>query len=76
MPKTKREAGIKVKLIRGEASAQAQKLAWPSVDGGSQAPAIGLPHEPKVELVNQPEGAPRIVVTCTCGKRIEIACEV
>ena len=77
MAKTKKEIGIKVKLIRGDASAQAQKLAWPSVDGGAgQAPAIGLPHEPKVELVNQPEGAPRIVVTCTCGKRIEIACEV
>ncbi len=74
MSKSKSEAIIKVKLVRGEASSQAQRLAWPAVDGGTHP--ITLPTEPKVELVNQPDGTVRIVVTCTCGKRIEIACEV
>ncbi len=65
-----------MKLIRGDATAQAQKLAWPSVDGSAHAHSVTLPTEPRVELVNQPDGTSRIIVTCTCGKRIEIACEV
>lgn len=67
---------FKVRLIRGPSAANVQKVAWPSVDqpAGTVAPAA-LPKNPMVELVHNPDGKDRIVVTCTCGKRIEITCE-
>ncbi|MBI4024659.1 MAG: hypothetical protein HY360_06730 [Verrucomicrobia bacterium] len=67
---------MKVRVIRGSAG-QVQQAAWPSLDQPveGRAPAVPLPKEPRVELVSQPDGAHRIIVTCTCGKRIEITCE-
>ncbi len=68
---------MKVRIIRGESSANAQQAAWTSLDtpAGNAAAAVPLPREPQVELLRQPDGTNKIIVTCTCGKRIEITCE-
>lgn len=30
---------------------------------------------PKIDVINGPNGVERIVITCTCGKRIELKCD-
>ena len=68
---------MKVRIIRGETSANAQHAAWASLDtpAGNAPAAVPLPKEPQVELMRQSDGANKIIVTCTCGKRVEITCE-
>jgi len=66
---------IRVRILRGTDGSK--KIAWPSLDGGSpSASPIALPSEPEVELLQQPDGKSKIVITCSCGKRIELICEV
>jgi len=67
---------IRIRLVRGDAAKTAQRVAWPSAGGAAEAAgAVPMPAEPHVELQKQAEGGEKIIVTCTCGKRIEIACE-
>lgn len=41
---------------------------------GSVRPAPEIATEPNVEVVKQGDKVVRIVVTCSCGERIEIDC--
>jgi hypothetical protein len=68
---------FKVRVIRGQDTAtNIQKIAWPSIDKPADGAApIPLPRNPVVELVHNADGKDHILVTCTCGKRIEITCE-
>lgn len=56
-----------------------QRIGWASLEEGSSKsesqPLVPLPTDPHVELQNAPDGSGKIVVTCTCGRRIEVACE-
>ncbi|MDD2709675.1 MAG: hypothetical protein PHV34_16940 [Verrucomicrobiae bacterium] len=64
---------VKVRVI---SSTAAQQVAWPAVDQSEKAAVpVALPKEPVTELVQGPDGKTRIIVTCSCGKRIEILCE-
>jgi hypothetical protein len=59
------------------AASSVKKIIWPSFEGplaGTGKP-LGLPHEPQVELLQQPDGKSKIIVTCCCGRRIEVICE-
>jgi hypothetical protein len=68
--------GPTIRIISAANQQAVQKVAWPSLEtpGESRAP-VPLPSEPHVELLQQPDGAQCIVVTCTCGRRIEVKCE-
>lgn len=70
-------AKTKVKVLRNEAvGSGVQQMAWPSAETpGEPARPVALPSQPRVELQKHPDGKTTIVVTCTCGKRTEIACE-
>jgi hypothetical protein len=76
------EPKFRIRVIRGDQMPTTQNVAWPSLDGasgggGGEMPLpLALPKDPVVELIRQPDNTFKIIVTCTCGKRIEVACEV
>lgn len=46
-----------------------------SVNGSNPQPAEAHPDAPQIELVRRDGKIQRIIVTCTCCKRIELDCE-
>jgi len=67
---------LKIRLLRGDAIKDARRVTWSSIAGTAETgPVVLLPSEPQVELQHQPDGKDKIIVTCTCGKRVEITCE-
>jgi hypothetical protein len=64
------------RLIRADSQKPVQRVSWPSLDGDKVAAnPVPLPTEPIVELLHQPDGSDKLIVTCSCGKRIEIKLE-
>ncbi len=74
-----REKVGKAKLPREKAGGlaglggAAEQARPPAAPAAGHRP--GNPHEPKVELVAEDGVVSKIVVTCTCGQRIELMCE-
>ena len=57
-----------------------QRIGWASLEEGTvrgeaSKPLVPLPTEPHCELQATADGSGKIIVTCTCGRRIEVACE-
>jgi hypothetical protein len=55
-----------------------QRIGWASLEEGAtqsetSQPLVPLPTEPHCELQAAADGSGKIVVTCTCGRRIEVA---
>jgi hypothetical protein len=67
---------VPIFLVRGT-DQPVQRIGWPSLDEGTSemTPLVPMPSEPHVELQSMPDGAGKIIVTCTCGRRIEVACD-
>lgn len=64
------------RLIRADSQKSVQRVSWPSLDSGKEVTnPVPLPTEPIVELLHQPDGSDKLIVTCSCGKRIEIKLE-
>lgn len=66
---------IRIKVVRDPTEIKVQPVLWHSFDGSSETDGPPPPSEPLVEVYHQEGNKDQIVVTCTCGKRIEIACE-
>lgn len=56
-----------------------QRIGWASLEEGGikgedTQPLVPLPAEPHCELQAAADGTGKIIVTCTCGRRIEVSC--
>ena len=68
-------------FLHGKKSVEAESLRAPTIasaavtrghaHGGSAAP---MPASAQVEVVKEGDKVVRLIVTCTCGERIEIDC--
>jgi hypothetical protein len=55
-----------------------QRIGWASLEDGittgePSQQLVPLPTEPHCELQATADGSGKIIVTCTCGRRIEVA---
>ncbi len=67
---------IRIRVVRDSAEVKVQPVSWQPFDTSSETDGSPQPpSEPLVEVFRQEGNKDKIVVTCTCGKRIEIACE-
>jgi hypothetical protein len=59
---------------RTQISEEALSTPPPPADGLKVAPFDTGAGSPNIEVVKQGEKVTRLIVTCTCGERIEIEC--
>jgi hypothetical protein len=71
-----RAIGSSEKTVNPRASASGfMPLFVQSPSPNNAAKACNTEDEAKIEVVKGKDGIDRIIVTCTCGKRIELKCE-
>lgn len=60
--------------LKSAAGALESSAALPQVNGASGSHNHGRGQGPSVECIKQGDKVVRLVITCTCGEKIEVEC--